>query len=335
MQNTPSKLLAASTLLAGFVGFSSIAQAQVSRYSGTGSWSDVGNPGWDVAPTASVEIGEAGTTDVVTHSSTTANSTLTGTLTIGVGTGSSGTLNLSGGTLTSAGSNLSGSDNATGTFNINGGRYETSGANNLGAFGSGSAKLNLSSGTLTTTSGNQAFFQLGGNSEFNISGGSVEYNGGGNGVRVQTGFLGGGTSNFTITGSDASLDFGNFTMNGTGNLNFNFNADADGVSVLNSNSFDNIDGSALNESIYVDVANYDVNTNGTTITLIDTEFSSWDQDDFANLQVLNGTGNFVFTADGFGTVLTLENITVVPEPSSFALLGGFLALGSVMLRRRR
>lgn len=40
-------------------------------------------------------------------------------------------------------------------------------------------------------------------------------------------------------------------------------------------------------------------------------------------------------SNSFTKEMWLDNISVVPEPGSFALIGGFLALTSVMLRRRR
>ena len=39
--------------------------------------------------------------------------------------------------------------------------------------------------------------------------------------------------------------------------------------------------------------------------------------------------------DGVSDTLDIDSITVVPEPGTYALIGGMLALGSVMVRRRR
>jgi len=48
----------------------------------------------------------------------------------------------------------------------------------------------------------------------------------------------------------------------------------------------------------------------------------------------NDSGTFNFGSE-FSTVTGSANLTVVPEPSTFAALAGLCALGAVMVRRRR
>lgn len=50
------------------------------------------------------------------------------------------------------------------------------------------------------------------------------------------------------------------------------------------------------------------------------------------------TLNFLVAAgafEGAGAVVALDNVTVVPEPATFAVLFGILSLGAVIVRRRR
>ena len=70
--------------------------------------------------------------------------------------------------------------------------------------------------------------------------------------------------------------------------------------------------------------------NSTTSTIGGDAYSIYTNDWLAPADGANGplTGAGPYTGAAFGTS------TVVPEPSSYALLGGLLALGCVMLRRR-
>lgn len=52
-------------------------------------------------------------------------------------------------------------------------------------------------------------------------------------------------------------------------------------------------------------------------------------------QVVTATTYQASNTTTYGANINISAIAVIPEPSSFALLAGFLALGSVMVRRRR
>ena len=49
--------------------------------------------------------------------------------------------------------------------------------------------------------------------------------------------------------------------------------------------------------------------------------------------ISNRAANFSQVFDGANTIVSV--VALVPEPATYALLGGLLALGSVMIRRRK
>ena len=195
--------------------------------------------------------------------------------------------------------------------------------------------LNLTGGALTLTqtseANNAAQFFLNDGSLLNFSGGVHTIN-----ERIHTT---GATSTIRITGSAATI---NVHQQSAFNATMDFVFDAAGISTFDSDSRLGFSTS----TITIDASAY---TGGAaTFVLVDTGL-------FAGSYVSNGggfgnIGTIVaptgFTAtldqslfdgdpvDGFTGEITLT-LAAVPEPQTFALIGGCLALGYVMVRRRR
>jgi hypothetical protein len=139
-----------------------------------------------------------------------------------------------------------------------------------------------------------------------------------------------------VIGNDATIQFGQFL---SPNYTFDFDFDSDGISKISTPGSYSYFGS--NASLEVD---------GSLYTGGDGVFTLFD---FAQSGTIFESGNISVTGfDGYDVVLTQDSpfalsggtdpsggsiyLTVtVPEPETFALLGGLLALGHVMLRRRR
>lgn len=270
MQKAPKHLLAASALLAGFVGFNSVAQAATVTYTGAngGAWSDGANWSDGAVPDASddavINAGSSVLFDYVNGwpASNAKSVQVDGTIT------SSGGVIRSYQTVWNIGS--------TAVF---GGYLVPWGSNDS----NNPAAFNFDSNV---------------NAAANISISTIEF---GNDADVQLGFnfIGGGFN--TITAS--------------GNLRI-----------------DNYAG----QTIAVDMENYAGGSD--TIVLMDfiggTNVTSA-LFDTLNLAVTTSAGYDASYLQWNESTSAIELVAVVPEPSSFALIGGCLALGSVMLRRRR
>jgi hypothetical protein len=133
-------------------------------------------------------------------------------------------------------------------------------------------------------------------------------------IRVQSTAPG---ANTTVTGSTASNGLGAYDMNGGGTVTFELNID------LDSGAWSSRVQTAANP-IWVDLT-----TDGagfeqiTTVQLIRGTF--------------DGAGQSISTWEA-GEFVLVDSMTVsyaVPEPSTYALYGGMVALGLVMYRRRR
>jgi len=314
MKNTPKQILTASALIAGLVGLSSVAQAAPVTWDGS-----------------DVRIGDYHTQAPEFYTSA-EGATSINTLEVGFGSNGNGTLNITGGTLTSNSLYVGMHNDAVGTVNINGGALVLNQAgywigNSTGA----GSKISLSSGSVTAN-GNGASFWMGGTAngtaEIEISGGS--WNGG------KLLMNNGGTADVSVIGSAATSIFFRDSLFGNGTNNFNFTASADGVTQADFNAII-FDGNGT-QNLLIDISSYDATTYGDSLTIIDSNWGgTFSTSVFDSITIIGGTGDLTATAynNDFGTTITLENITVVPEPSTYALIGGCFALSAVMLRRRQ
>jgi len=331
MQHIKKSLITTTAFAAGLAGFNSLSHAQL-VWDAEGAddfWHTPANWTSDTVPTGgSAVIGDGNTgftSGTVDYNATSGTTTLT-TLSVGINGSGTGTLNISGGSLTAA--FASGTTNSSaGNINLTGGTMTMLNGSQFGGSGQ-TTTLHVNGGTLGHSG--TIFTQLASGGNIIMESGSVVDSGGGN--RIRTTNIGAGQSaGFTVQGSNSTINWGNIQLLGAGALNWNFNADTSGVSIFNTNAFDFLDGDELN--VTVDLSGYDV-SNGTTLTLIDAAFGTCDDTIFDSLVVSNGSGTFSVIDDGSGKQLQLTGI-VVPEPSTYALIGGCFALAAVMFRRRQ
>ena len=322
------------TTLAVLAGFSSIAQADI-------NWNDAGSDNellngdnWDSGTFPGVSGTGNQLNGTATHSSGTA--TFDG-LQVGF-QGGSGTLTQTGGSLvtTSAstwnGFNVALYNGATGLYTLSGGDLSfVGGANNIGNGSGSNGTVHVNGGVVNP--GDNSTWQIGdggGTGTIRVSAGAINNSGG---VRLNAWKSAGTTLNLEVVGSLATnINFRDIWVGNGSITNFNLTADAGGLTVIDFHNFSyrNTDHT---ENLTIDISGYDT-SNGTTFDLIDAQYQTITASDFENMTILGGTGDFAFTADGFGTKVQLTNISVVPEPSTYALFAGMLGLVAVMLRRR-
>ena len=203
-------------------------------------------------------------------------------------------------------------------LNINGGSINLTGNNNnIGQQAAGTVNLNIQGGTFTSLdkitaggSGGDTFINLSSGSmttenvDFGESTGNATFN------------LSGDTAVTTAVGEDWT-----FGANGT----LEFDLTTTGVKTLSLDELTAADG-----TLAVDLTGY--TGAATTITLADVTGGAGIVSAFGTVNVTEGAyaGSFV-TQDAVNNVITL---TIVPEPGTYALLGGLLALSYVMVRRR-
>ena len=216
-----------------------------------------------------------------------------------------------------------GSASSEWTLNIKGGSINTNGAespdpsaNNIGQQSLGTTSLNVKGGAFTATN----FTNVGG------AGGSTFLN-------VTDGILdiatarfgnGGASATLSVTGDTiTTLSGTDFEFLGNGILDFNFNET--GVKPLSLDSL-----IAASGTLSVDLTGY--NGGSTTITLADVTGGTGITSAFGTVNVTEGAYVGSFVTQDLGT--DLITLTIVPEPGTYALLGGLLALSYVMVRRR-
>ena len=218
-----------------------------------------------------------------------------------------------------------GIDATTPTLNIgaNGGSITTgvgtTTQNNFGQNSSGTSRFNLLGGAFTATNVSIIGASTG-NMEFNVSAGALTL------AVANIGTSAGGTASLNVIGDSATLQGNGFTFGAGGTLNFEFGAT--GFSALNVTYL-----SASAATLAVDLSNYTGATG--TFTIVDADRDNVGQElvsVFGTVNLTEGAyaGSFI-TQDQTTDLITL---TVVPEPGTYALLGGIFALSYVMLRRR-
>lgn len=114
-----------------------------------------------------------------------------------------------------------------------------------------------------------------------------------------------------------------------------FVADSTGVTTFSVEFLGLLDG--VNDKLVVDLTNYSP-SGALELTLIDygnnIGSSTFGQIDVTGIGGVEWEQNVDYTID-YGTPSGAIVLTIIPEPSSYTLLAGCLALGSVMIRRRK
>lgn len=256
-----------------------------------------------------------------------ANNTYIGNLTganATVNLGTNGTLNINHSGTTSYNSLWIGYGGAVSTININtGGNLSISSCMTYIGNGTGTtAIVNLIGGNYNT-SGNTIISKDGGSATVNLSGGS--YFSAATTIGNST-----GTGNFSITGSNTTISAGALTLNTTGNLSFIF--DASGVSQLGSTSL------TLNSGFTLDIDG-SAYTGGDISDLVDLLFGATTitGTSLLNAQIQAGiaANNLGFSSDyDLSFDGTTFSASLIPEPSTYAILAALATLALALNRRR-
>lgn len=291
-----------------FIFTFSLAQAAVT-WTGTGdgsSWSNSGN--WDTGvPSSSDEvlIYQNGATININTAAVADHIKFTDEATDNV------TINLQSGSLTESGSVFSGRFAADSTTNINisGGTW----TGNQSIYGptTGAANFNVTGGTL----GGYYRFRYAGTS-VNVSGGILDMENDGTASRT------------VYFANDATL-----TLSGTGTMIFDAFANGDSETLLASTASDISGGTVKIRFNYTPSVGdtFDFLGAGFTVAVGGTNVSSVDADGLYNITWNLSDWDVAGSSKG---VLTIDAISPVPEPETYALVLEMIALGGIFLRRR-
>ena len=191
--------------------------------------------------------------------------------------------------------------------------------NNWGQNSSGTTTFNLKGGGFTATN----FTQIGagtGNMEVNVSAGAFNL------ADTNVGTTSGGTASLNVNGDAATLQLGRTTFGSGGTLNFDFGAT--GVSSVSMKYLN-----AAGATLLVDLTDY-TGAAG-TFTIVDAN------SDNVGSGLINAFSTVTITEGAYvGSSISQDLashqivLTIVPEPGSYVLFGGLIALCYVMARRR-
>ncbi|MGZ0654896.1 PEP-CTERM sorting domain-containing protein [Coraliomargarita sp. W4R53] len=234
-----------------------------------------------------------------------------------VGRGASTTVEITtGGVLTNTNQTVVGIlSNGIGTLNITGGTLVTPSLRfgiNAGGTAAAGSSATITSGVLDISNN----IELGTNAAatFNLNGGTVTAD---TGISIKNG------STLNINGAAGSLDFGSGLFDFSNGTHLNFNTVGGTASTIYAGTF-NLGGTGI--TLGID----GVASNLTLISLASGVFSEQNLIDLNNaLNLTGGAAGTLSLANGGSDLMF-----AVPEPSTYALLGGLFALGFVALRRR-